>query len=30
MAQRLDDHDRRLGEIESKLDRLIQAIESLK
>jgi RNA polymerase sigma factor (sigma-70 family) len=29
-AQRLADHDRRLGEIESKLDRLIQAIESLK
>ncbi|WP_074307344.1 sigma-70 family RNA polymerase sigma factor [Singulisphaera sp. GP187] len=30
IAQRLGDHDRRLGEIESKLDRLIQAIEGLK
>jgi protein involved in polysaccharide export with SLBB domain len=29
-AQRLADHDRRLGEIETKLDRLIRAIESLK
>jgi hypothetical protein len=29
-AKRLADHERRLGEIETKLDRLIQAIESLK
>jgi len=30
MANRLEEHDRRLGAIETKLDRLIQAIEGLK